>query len=186
MAHFQDFLPKPTSWLSQFVMGRTIDSVRRRMKSLLLRIPMNSAKFVQEAMHKDLKSLEDFLQDKLFLMGPKVSNVDCTVFAFLFICSIEEPQLLQQCSFGSMYPNCLRYVKTLSQLYYDKHNAYTTQTNTNPDVFEKMAQTQWEFSPFLYLIEKKPWWYVFIFLSFFFVLLIGVYICVYVVVGDVC
>ena len=139
MAHFQDFLPKPTSWLSQFVMGRTIDSVRRRMKSLLLRIPMNSAKFVQEAMHKDLKSLEDFLQDKLFLMGPKVSNVDCTVFAFLFICSIEEPQLLQQCSFGSMYPNCLRYVKTLSQLYYDKHNAYTTQ---NPDIFVKMAHTQ--------------------------------------------
>ena len=68
---------------------------------------------------KDTKAISDFLENKPFLMGEKISEVDCTVFAFL-VClfySTPEKDLLRMYVENEL-PNLRKYVDRLKNQYW--------------------------------------------------------------------
>jgi glutathione S-transferase len=69
----------------------------------------------------DVKAIEDYLGDKQFVLGDRLSRVDCCVFAFLYLCSEcagSTSLLIGSCDFHETFPKCSAYVTRIQSRYY--------------------------------------------------------------------
>ena len=103
--------PLKTNWLSKWLLRQTLNSVADKIEDMSQYY--EHEKLVQGTL-QDVQCVEDFLQNKPFIMGTRVSLSDCTVFAFLLVLFRTSSSL----DFREKFPRCQKYIKRMLSLYF--------------------------------------------------------------------
>ena len=129
--HFKrTFFPQALQkgWCSNWLLYKTVSAVSSRMEAMSYfhglvatgqQQPQHIGRDkVMQSIREDLQCVEDFLQNKTFFMGTRVSRTDCTVFAFLRLIFLSPASPEVGPDFRNKFPRCQNYVKRMLSLYF--------------------------------------------------------------------
>ena len=83
-----DVLPRKAPWWKRIFMQRAIKSMVSKMEAATYFHSLGhkaGRKEIERAVLEDIGIVDDFLQNKSYLMGERVCLADCTIFAFLVV-----------------------------------------------------------------------------------------------------
>lgn len=101
--------------LKSFMWDRILENVAKKMEKCALSQGMarHSRQDVLRFGQEDIQAISDFLGDKSYLMGGESpTEVDCTVFGFLYL------RTVSQVGFETTFPNLSKYVERIINRYY--------------------------------------------------------------------
>lgn len=95
------------SWFSTFLVRRAASSVASKIEAMS---SLLSNEEVERGIRGDLRALDDFLENKTFVMGKQaVTQLDCSLVAFLMVLDA---------SHLKKYPRCIAYLQRMVSLYF--------------------------------------------------------------------
>uniref|UniRef100_A0A0K0DK85 Thioredoxin-like_fold domain-containing protein n=1 Tax=Angiostrongylus cantonensis TaxID=6313 RepID=A0A0K0DK85_ANGCA len=107
-------VPLPT-FVTNFLGKRFSETIRKRVNGVLGRI---SREELKDLLRRDIQAIDDVLQDKKFLFGPKMTVTDCAVFAQLATTFFLPYRQLVTDFLEDDFPRVRHYVERIRNHYY--------------------------------------------------------------------